>query len=38
VVDAYERDERRKRTLSPPGPAGGNRLSPWRMRARGNRR
>jgi acetyl-CoA carboxylase biotin carboxylase subunit len=38
VVDAYQRDERRKRTLSPQSTAGGNRLSPWRMRARGSRR
>jgi acetyl-CoA carboxylase, biotin carboxylase subunit len=38
VVDAYQRDERRKRTLSPQGPTGTTRLSPWRMRARGSRR
>jgi acetyl-CoA carboxylase biotin carboxylase subunit len=37
VVDAYQRDLRRKRTLTPaPGQASGP--SSWRLRARGNRR
>jgi acetyl-CoA carboxylase biotin carboxylase subunit len=37
VVDAYQRDERRQRTLNPvPGERSGT--SAWRLRARGSRR
>ena len=37
VVDAYQRDARRRRTLTPvSGQSAGP--SPWRMRARGSRR
>jgi len=36
VVDAYQRDARRRRTLAPPGTSSGP--SPWRLRARGSRR
>ncbi len=37
VVDAYQRDQRRQRTIAPvTGGAAGP--SPWRMRARGSRR
>jgi acetyl-CoA carboxylase biotin carboxylase subunit len=38
VVDTYQRDERRKRTLAPQGPGQATGLSPWRWRARGSRR
>jgi acetyl-CoA carboxylase, biotin carboxylase subunit len=36
VVDAYQRDERRQRTLAPAAASTGR--SPWRMRLRGSRR
>ena len=36
VVDAYQRDQRRQRTLASAAP--GNGRSPWRLRLRGSRR
>jgi len=37
VVDAYQRDQRRQRTIAPVTGGSAGR-SPWRMRARGSRR